>query len=257
MRTIKLTIEYDGTNYCGWQAQRHGVSIQALVRGAIATMTGEEISLVGASRTDAGVHALGQVAHFKTRTSIPCDGFVRGINSMLPWDIRILDARDEHPGFHAINDARAKTYRYVIVAEPVASALNRYRSWHIRPPINAAAMQRAAAHLTGTHDFAAFKASGSQVRHAVRTITDLTVRRVRQGRCGSQLVPCTATGIAVEVTGDGFVRHMIRNIVGTLVDIGIGRVSEEALPCILESRSRKKAGVCAPASGLYLVRVWY
>ncbi len=257
MRTIKFTIEYDGTNYCGWQQQDNGVSIQGTVREALVTMTHEENKLVGASRTDAGVHALGQVAHVTTESTIPCDGFVRGLNSILPPDIRIVAAEAVEEGFHALVSAKAKTYRYAIDTSPLPSALYRDRAWHVPCTLDEAAMKRALEAIVGTHDFEAFKAAGSAVKDAVRTIHAADVRRVQPAGEGTGLIPCRLAGFVVEITGEGFVRHMVRNIVGTLVEIGQGKRPPEDMARIIAARRRDEAGVCAPASGLYLMSVAY
>lgn len=254
MRTIKLTIEYDGTNYCGWQTQINGISIQETVKKALQKMTGETASLMGASRTDAGVHALGQAAHFRTSTPIPCDGFLRGLNSMLPRDIRIVRAEDMHKEFQALRDAKGKHYRYIIDTGKVESALYHNHVWRVHAPIDLRRMKRAARFLIGKHDFSAFKAAGTQVRDAVRTIHTIEIKRVRRSSPG---VPCPVTGIAIDVTGSGFVRHMIRNIAGWLVEVGTGRISLDDAKRVFKCKKRTEAGVCAPASGLYLMEVYY
>lgn len=246
MRTIKLTIEYDGTAYCGWQRQPNALSIQEVVEKAVRGMTGEMGDVIGASRTDAGVHAFGQVAHFTTEAIIPCDGFLRGLNSILPEDIRIVRLEEARGGFHARKCALHKTYRYLIGLGPVASALERNRSWQLRGELDVEAMRGAAAVLIGKNDFAAFMASGCGAAHAVRTITSITIAEIGQRR-----------EISVEVTGDGFVRHMVRNMVGLMVEAGQGKRSAEDVKRILEGAERSEAGVCAPASGLYLVSIAY
>jgi tRNA pseudouridine38-40 synthase len=257
MRTIKLTIEYDGTNYCGWQRQPRGVSLQETIEQALRTMTDEEVNLVGASRTDAGVHALGQVAHVTTAASIPCDGVLRGLNSMLPLDIRIIAAGDAREGFHARKDARGKHYRYVLHEGRVASALNRVRAWHCREKLDLVAMKKAAFYCVGTHDFSAFKASGSSVKNSVRTVRALMLTRMKVRAHAHMLIPSTLSGIAIDIEGDGFLRHMVRNIVGTLVEIGRGRVSADEMPRIIAGKKREAAGVCAPPHGLHLMQIYY
>lgn len=257
MRTLKLTIEYDGSNYCGWQRQKNGKSIQETIEGAVRKMTREETKLIGASRTDAGVHALAQVAHFRTGTTIPRDGFVRGLNSILPHDIRIRDAEEAPENFHAINCAAGKTYRYVIHTDRVASALNHDRAWHVHEKLDMEAMRSASRHFIGTHDFRAFMASGSSVLSTVRTIREIRLTRRARPSGKSSLMPSVSAGISIDITGDGFLRHMVRNIVGTLVEVGRGKIARDDVKSIIEEKKRKAAGVCAPPCGLYLMHVYY
>ncbi len=220
-------------------------------------MTGEGVKLVGASRTDAGVHALGQVAHVTTSASIPCDGVLRGLNSMLPRDIRIVSAEEAREGFHARKDARGKHYRYVLHEGRVASALLRSRAWHCREKLDLAAMKKAAAQCVGTHDFSAFKASGSSVKNSVRTIRNVHLVR-GQALTFDMNVTCQGlTPIFIDIEGDGFLRHMVRNIVGTLVAIGRGRVQADEMSRIIAGKKREAAGVCAPPHGLHLMQVYY
>lgn len=251
---MKLIIEYDGTDYCGWQAQANGVSVQETLRKAIRKLTGEDASLVGSSRTDAGVHALGQVGHFRTRTSIPTEGYRKGLNALLPNDIRIVEAREMPDDFHALRDAKGKHYRYIIDTGEVVSALYHNRSWFVHQSLDLQLMQEAAKMLLGKHDFSAFRASGSHVKHAVRTIHAVQVKRMRRAMKG---IPCPVNGLAIDVLGDGFVRHMIRNIAGWLVETGRGRISLDEAKRIFKGKKRTEAGVCAPASGLYLMEVFY
>lgn len=253
-KTIKLIVEYDGTKYCGWQTQPNGVSVQETLKKALSKMTGEKISLIGASRTDAGVHALGQTAHFKTHASIPSDGFLRGLNSMLPYDIRIVASEEKNDDFHALRDARGKHYRYVIATGRVDSALYHNHVWRVATPIDLALMKTASSLIVGTHDFSSFKAAGTKVRDAVRTISSVEIKRIRKGAQG---IPCPVRGYAVDVIGTGFVRHMIRNIVGWLVEVGTGQISPDEAKRIFKAHKRTEAGVCAPASGLYLMEVFY
>lgn len=254
MRTIKLTLMYDGTDYAGWQIQPNGVAIQALVQAAVRTMTGEENDVVGASRTDAGVHALGQVAHFTTASGIPVEGFRSGLNSMLPEAIVVLAAEEAPEGFHARRSAQGKRYVYRLLISPERNPFLARRAWHLRRMPDPEAMRRAATCLSGEHDFTSFKASGCTSRHAVRTITRFEIaRRV--------LTPGELAGegelVEFTVEGTSFVRHMVRNIVGTLVDVGEGRIAPEEVAAILAARQRIEAGRCAPASGLCLVQVFY
>ncbi|MFA4874270.1 MAG: tRNA pseudouridine synthase A [bacterium] len=290
MRTIKLIISYDGTNYVGWQRQPNGVSIQGRIEDAIATMTGRRSAVTAAGRTDGGVHALAQVAHFTTPSKILCEGFVAGLNSMLPDDISILAAEEMKTGFNSRRDAKGKVYRYRILVSKTRSPLLLNRCWQVRGPLDAGAMKKAAAVLVGEHDFASFRASGCGSRHARRRVGRIEIiaadwvrnyflnfpllckpaRRPAggegQGEVDRDLPPptppykgggCEGKIIEIEFEGNGFVRHMIRNIVGTLVDVGKGRLSSADLSKILLARKREQAGRCAPACGLYLVEVLY
>ena len=248
MRTIKLTIEYDGTNYCGWQIQPTGRSIQGVLCKALRKMTGEENHVIGASRTDAGVHALGQVAHFRTSTMIPPVGFMRGINSAIDCDIAVTAAEEAPSDFHAQKDAVSKLYRYLILNGDAPSALLADRCWHIRDKLDIDAMKEAAECLVGKHDFKSFQAAGSSARDAVRRIDRIDIR--------SQTADCRLVQ-AIDISGNGFVYHMVRNIVGTLVLIGKGKLKAEEMGKILKAKEIKKAGATAPAKGLYLVSVGY
>jgi tRNA pseudouridine38-40 synthase len=317
MRTIKLTIEYDGTNYCGWQIQPTGTSVQGALCRAVRKMTGEENHIIGASRTDAGVHALGQVAHFRTSTMIPPQGFMNGINSLLrkpnppapPFakgghhffpplkkggrdtnplplrergrvrgtftDIVVTSGTEAPPDFHAQKDAVSKLYRYHILNADVPSALLANRCWHIRETLDIEAMKKATECLVGEHDFASFQAAGSSAKHAVRKIEGIEIKTItptltlpHQGGGEDERFPLPlrervggrgdlSQVYSISISGNGFVYHMVRNIVGTLVSIGKGRLKPEDMEKILNMRERKRAGVTAPAHGLYLVEVRY
>ena len=255
MRTIKLTIEYDGTNYCGWQIQKNGVAVQQVIQDAVSKITSEGVKLHGASRTDAGVHALGQVAHFHTKSSVPCDGFQRALNSILPMDIRIADAAEADAEFHSQKDAKGKHYRYLISNGSNAPALYNNRVWHVPFDLNLDVMKDVSSLFIGRHDFKSFQAAGCSAKHAIRTIHEFTVSRINRASC--KLIPSIESGFCIDVVGDGFVRHMIRNMIGTLIEAGQGRLSSEDVKEIIKSCKRSKAGVCAPACGLYLVEVFY
>jgi len=242
---FKLTIEYDGTAYHGWQRQKNARTIQETIESAIAIMVKAPVRLIGSGRTDAGVHALGQVANFQCRTEIPPKAFVAGLNSLLPDDIVIRSCEAVDKRFHSQYGAKLKTYRYSILNRPMPSAICRQYAWFIPRPLDTDAMQEAANHLTGTHDFTSFEASGSPRSHAYRTIYD--------ARIFSQ----PEAIICIEVSADGFLRFMVRNIVGTLADVGIGKISQEEFKQILLSRDRNLASATAPAHGLFLIRVAY
>jgi tRNA pseudouridine38-40 synthase len=251
MRNIKLTIEYDGTAYCGWQIQPNGKTIQALVQNAIFKMTGKKSALLGSSRTDAGVHAIAQVANFKTESKISCDGFLRGLNSLLPDDIVIKNVEDVPFSFHSKNDAKGKHYRYLILLAKSRPALLKNRAWHLRrnQNVDVTLMQKAARVLVGKHDFTSFCASGDTNHSKVRQIDEIKVKTVKF----SPIPVLDSILIAIDIFGGGFLKFMVRNIVGTLVSV----LSSGEMKKILEAKDRKKGGITAPPRGLYLISVKY
>jgi tRNA pseudouridine38-40 synthase len=255
MRTIKLTIAYDGADFVGWQIQPNGDSVQARVAQALFEMTGEEVSVVGAGRTDSGVHAMGQVASFTTDADIPCEGFEKGLSSLLPSSIVVLSAEEAADGFDARRDARGKVYRYLILRSRARLPHLVGRAWHIREKLDVGAMREAAGCLLGEHDFESFRASGCTAEHAVRRIDRIDMED-GGGQAALGMVP-SGSILSLTFEGNGFVRHMIRNIVGTLVEVGKGAMAPADIERILAARQRKEAGMCAPACGLYLVRVVY
>lgn len=246
MRSLKLTIAYDGTAYVGWQRQDNGTSIQQVIEEALAPFTPDAAvpTVTGASRTDAGVHALGQVASVRVPFDHPLDAVRRALNIRLPNDIRILDVDEVAETFHARIDARGKLYRYRIATGPVVLPAHRWFVWHVPAACDIGAMRDAARLLVGAHDFAAFQASGSSVVDTRRVI-----RRIDVASAGDE--------VHIEVEGDGFLRHMVRIIVGSLVDIGLGSRSPAWLAAALAGRDRRAAGRTAPASGLVLEQVFY
>jgi tRNA pseudouridine38-40 synthase len=247
MRTLKFTIQYDGGGYVGWQRQPNGPSIQAVLEDALAPIEGGLATLHGAGRTDAGVHALGQVASAALSNHLEVARLARALNAVLPPDIRVLSVEDMDSSFHARFSAQSKTYEYRIVNAPIVSPfLHRY-AWHVPRPLDLEAMRTAAGPLVGTHDFAGFQAAGSSTGSTERTILGLDIED------GSGF----DTPIVLRVTGDGFLRHMVRNIVGTLVEVGVGRWDPWHLPGVLESCDRSQAGPTAPAHGLFLTHVTY
>jgi tRNA pseudouridine38-40 synthase len=258
-RTLKLVLEYDGTNYVGWQRQAEGVSIQALIEVALAPFEGGPVTVIGAGRTDAGVHALGQVASVRTRATHDVATLQRALNAVLPDDVRILSIDDAPPDFHARFDSVSKTYDYRIVNAPYASAfLHRY-AWHVPGTLDVDAMREGANALVGTHDFAAFQASGGEVATTTRTIFSIALdfERVedRPGFCAS--TSAAHRPLTLRVRGDGFLRHMVRTIAGTLVDVGLARWQPSEVTAILASGDRARAGRAAPPGGLFLVEVSY
>jgi tRNA pseudouridine38-40 synthase len=243
-RNLKVTLAYDGTRFVGWQRQAAGESIQGLLEDALARLEGGPVTAHGAGRTDAGVHAEGQVA--SVAVSFAHDGatVMRALNAQLPPEIRAIAVDDVAPGFHARFSAKGKSYRYQIATGPVASPFMRAYAWHLPEALDVAAMRRAAEALVGTHDFKAFQSAGSDVATTVRTLSRSEV--VTRGDI-----------VAYEVAGNGFLRHMVRAIVGTLVEIGRGNRPESDMTALLAGGVRAEAGATAPAHGLMLVNVAY
>jgi tRNA pseudouridine38-40 synthase len=254
-RTLKLTIQYDGSAYAGWQRQANGPSIQAAIEHALASIEGRDVRIVGAGRTDAGVHAFGQVASVRLRHPIGVSSLARALNALLPSDIRIVDACEEAAGFHARHGACAKTYRYRLICGSVASPFERRYAWHVARALDLERMEEAASALVGRHDFAAFQSSGSAARSTVRTVFDVGWQAVALGY-PSRLSGSSAL-VAFDIRGDGFLRHMVRTIVGTLVEIGQRRRPVGSVEALLGSGVRSEAGPTAPPHGLFLVRVGY
>lgn len=241
---IKLTLEYDGTNYCGWQVQPNGVTVQQQVQEALKTLTGEDISVVASGRTDSGVHAAGQAAHFDTNSSIPPERFAAALNSVLPSDIRALNSERAEDTFHARFCAKKKTYRYTAyVSETLRPLWDRYACRLSFSP-DILKMKRAARLFTGTHDFKAFMASGSEVKDTVRTIY-------------SAEVETHGDFITFTVRGNGFLYNMVRIMTGTLVEIGAGKMTESDLISALDGGERNLSGKTMPPHGLTLLSVEY
>jgi tRNA pseudouridine38-40 synthase len=244
MPSFKITLAYDGTDFVGWQRQANGPSIQGLLEEALLELDGRAVTVNGAGRTDAGVHALGQVASCSIERPVSPDVVVRALNARLPPEVRVLSAVEARPEFHARFDARAKTYRYRIWNAAVLDPFERRYAWHLSGPLDVEAMGAAASLLEGRHDFAGFQASGSATHTTERTIRTSVVTR-------------TGALVVYEVTGEGFLRHMVRTIVGTLVDVGRGRWPAERVRDVLMAADRTLAGPTAPAEGLFLVSVEY
>ena len=256
MRTLKITVAYDGAGYAGWQRQDGAATIQGLLEAALGEIEGRPVTVHGAGRTDAGVHALGQVASVRLIHSIDTASLARALNAKLPDAIRILCVDTVAHDFHARYAARSKAYQYRLSLGPVANPLERGHVWHVRQPLDLERMQQAGAILRGRHDFAAFLTGPGDTPPAstVRTITRLEIQRDAGPAWLGSPVCQTMT---VDVVGDGFLRHMVRAIVGTLVEAGAGRLSVEDVAAVLSSRRRERAGPTAPARGLFLVRVDY
>jgi tRNA pseudouridine38-40 synthase len=245
MRSLKLTLAYDGTAYSGWQVQPGRETVQARLEASLHEVTGQTVRTVASGRTDAGVHALGQVVSLALETSLADDDLLRALNANLPDDVAVLEVCTAGEGFHAIRDARRKRYRYTLHDGPVRDVFLRRYAWSTRTGLDAAAMHRAAQALVGTHDFAAFQSTGAPRRSTVRTVDQLTVRRVAEDR------------IDVEIQADGFLYNMVRAIVGSLVEIGRGAQPEAWLDEVLRAADRSAAGPTAPPQGLFLVSVDY
>lgn len=252
-RNIRLLIAYDGSNYSGWQRQNNAPTIQGAIEDSIAVMTNGNVTLNGAGRTDAGVHAIGMVANFTTISGIPCNGFLSGLNSMLPKDIRILRVAEENGAFHSRYNATGKTYSYTIFTGTVQLPTERLYAAHYQGYFDNKAVLQALNHIQGTHDFTSFEASGSRDisiksgRGAVRTIyrAELSPHTIKPD-----------TWI-FSFTGDGFLRHMVRNLVGTLMDAGSNKTTPDQFKYILHNLDRDSAGPTAPAHGLVLDKVHY
>jgi len=249
-RTLKLSISYDGTRFVGWQRQAEGESIQGLLEDALARFEGAPVIVHGAGRTDAGVHALGQVASVCLTCDHDTGALARGLNAQLPGDVRVTRVEEVAADFHARFSARSKTYRYVFRNAPLASPFERSYVWHLPERLDLEAMRVAAAALVGTHDFAAFQSAGSGVTETIRTITRSEFLLDAPDRD-------TDPRLAYEIEGDGFLRHMVRAVVGTLVEVGRGRRPPGSMEALLAGGSRADAGATAPAQGLFLVRVDY
>ncbi len=252
-RNIRLLIAYDGSGYSGWQRQKNTPTIQGALEKCLATMVDTAVTLHGAGRTDAGVHALGMTANFQTFSAIPCSGFLHGLNSMLPHDIRILEVSEAPADFHSRYSAVGKSYRYDVFTGRIQLPTERLYRAHYPRGFNGDRICHAMKHITGTHDFASFEGSGSRdvthagARGAVRTLYRVSlVSHPEKPHHWSFLF-----------IGDGFLRHMVRNLVGTLIEVGTGKISDLEFQEILRSRDRQAAGPTAPARGLFLVQVLY
>ena len=245
MKNFKLILEYDGTAYNGWQRQAGAPTVQAEIERALGRMTRSTVTVIGAGRTDAGVHALGQVTNFRCETRLEPEEILKGLNSLLPRDIAVRDCRSVPEGFHARFDAKSKLYQYRILNRDTRAAVGRDYAWFIHRPLNVEAMVQAAERLVGQHDFKAFENSGSPRAHTVRNVMRATWVEEQDRR------------LAFQIEADGFLRAMVRNIVGTLVAVGLGRLDPSEMEVILAGQDRRRAGATAPARGLFLVEVKY
>lgn len=244
MRNIKLTIEYDGKDFNGWQKQPNKLNIQGEIERAIKDMTGEVVELIASGRTDAGVHALGQIANFKTNSNIPTEKIPIALNTKLKRSIRIIDAEEVEERFHSRYNCKRKTYRYVINNSENGTAIYRNLQYNFSGKIDENKMNKAIQYFVGEHDFKGFKASGTSSKSSVRTIYSGKVER-------------SGNLVIIEVTGNGFLYNMVRIIAGTLLEVGIGKIKLEEIENIIKSGDRQKAGKTLPPQGLYLVDVCY
>ncbi len=250
MRNLKIVLAYDGSEFCGWQVQPDAATIQGTLACAIGRITGEKVLPQGSGRTDAGVHALAQVATFPTASPIPAENMVKALNDILPASIRVLEASEAEPEFHARKSAKAKTYRYRMFRGPICPPFLARYVWHYPYPLDEAAMREAAASVTGEHDFTSFAAADPERGHQDQPASN--VRQIFLSGWEREGVEWIYT-----VRGSGFLHHMVRNLVGTFVLAGKGTLRPGDVGKILEARNRSAAGATAPASGLYLVNVEY
>lgn len=244
MKRVKLTVAYDGTNYCGWQVQPNGITVQEVLNQCLSEFTGENIETIGASRTDAGVHALGNVAVFDTEMRMPGDKFSFALNQRLPEDIRIQKSEEVDADFHPRYVKSQKTYEYRILNCRFPIPTERFYSHFTYIPLDVDKMKEAASYLIGKHDFKSFCGTGAQVKTTVRTVKEIQIEK-------------SGDRITIRITGEGFLYNMVRIIAGTLMDIGGGLYPPEKMKEILEAKDRKKAGPTAPARGLTLMKIQY
>jgi tRNA pseudouridine38-40 synthase len=244
-KNIRLILEYDGSRYFGWQRQKEEPTLQGILEEAIQRVTGGHSPLIASGRTDAGVHAFHQVCHFRTSSEIPPAALQKGLNALTPSDIHVKDAHYVPPDFHARYSARSKIYEYVVLNRPDPDVFMRAYSWHVSNQLDAEAMKACMAHLLGEHDFASFRSSGSGNTNPVREMMRSELHRYHAGR------------LRFLFEANGFLRHMVRNIVGTVIEVGRGKRTHDEFVGILEAKDRRLAGIKAPAHGLCLTMVTY
>lgn len=245
LKNVKLKLCYDGTNYHGWQIQKDKPTIQGIIESRLRIITGEKIKIIGSGRTDAGVHAINQVANFKTSSDLKPSEIKRALNSLLPGDIYIKEAKYVPIDFHARYMARSKTYEYRILNREEPDIFTRRYHWHVLPHLNTEEMAKALSLIIGTHDFSAFKSSGSSIVNPIRTVFR------------AELISDSNGFLRIIIEANGFLRHMVRNIVGTIVQVGYGKISLERFKHIFAMGDRRFAGRKAPACGLFLLDVKY
>lgn len=261
VRNIKLTLQYDGTNFCGYELQPGKRTVREEIEKTLQKTFKLKIKINSASRTDAGVHALGQAVNFKLQNPIPLSNIPKALNSVLPEDVRVIKAEAKVKKFHARFEAKAKEYEYLIYNGEVLPPQFRNFVWHVKPKLNLSAMRKAAKLLVGKHDFSSFCASGSDDKNFVRTIYSIVIKRrkIEIWNSCKLLAPRLRSGqvVSCKFVGDGFLYKMVRNMVGTLVEVGLGRLTVSDVKRILKAKDRRAAGRTAPAQGLCLVRVNY
>jgi len=245
LKNFKIIIEYDGTSYHGWKRQQNDFTVQGEIEKALFTMTGKKIALTASGRTDAGVHALGQVANFNCDTDLSSQAFQNGLHSLTRDDIVIISCNIVDENFHSRFDAKSKTYNYRILNRDLPVAINRQYVWFIKKKLDLDAMQLSVRHIIGAHDFKAFEGTGSPRSHTTRRVFKAEIAEQGNGL------------IVIEIKADGFLRFMVRNIIGTLVDIGLGKITSDDFKEILLSKDRSMAGATAPPQGLFLMKVKY
>lgn len=244
MKRYKITVSYLGTDYCGWQTQKNGTSVQSVLEKAFFELFGRAAAVIGSGRTDSGVHALGQVAHFDADTSIPPDKIPFAVNTLLPVDIRVISCREVSEDFHARFGAKEKTYAYRLYISPHVNPLKSATAEHIPVRLDLNQMKKAAKYIEGTHDFKCFEAAGSKIKNTVRTVSKIKIEE-------------DGADVTVTVTGNGFLYNMVRIIAGTLVYVGQGKLRADEIPDIILSGDRKRAGKTLPSKGLCLMSVIY
>mgnify|MGYP001106611512 CR=1 FL=1 len=244
MRNIKLLIQYEGTNYSGWQTQANALAIQEIIEKAIRKVTGEKVNIIGSGRTDGKVHALGQVANFYSNSKIPADRFKYALNINMPDDIKIIESVEVDNQFHSRFDAIKKRYKYLIYNNPMPNPIYRNFAYHIERKLDMEEMQKSLIYFIGEHDFKGFMGPRTQVTNTIRRIYNIELREINDM-------------VHITIEGNSFLRHMIRIIVGTLVYIGLGKIQRKDLPEIIKSKDRTIAGPTAPPQGLFLERVFY
>ncbi|MFQ5901338.1 MAG: tRNA pseudouridine(38-40) synthase TruA [Thermodesulfobacteriota bacterium] len=245
MRNIKLLLEYEGTDYFGWQIQSDLPTIQGIIQDKVKRITGENVNLIAAGRTDTGVHAKGQVCNFMTKSQLPAISIKKGLNALLPNDIVVKDAMDVDEDFNARRKAVSKTYKYLILNRDHPSSFYRRFSWFISYPLDIVSMREGARVIIGKRDFSSFRAVGCGAHHAIRKIENITIDRTPEGL------------LKIKVKGNAFLRHMVRIMVGTLVALGSGRITIAELKDIVEAKDRTLADMTAPSQGLFLEKVEY
>lgn len=244
MRNIKLIVEYDGTNYSGWQKQNDNITVQGTLEKVISELTNEQIEIIGCSRTDSKVHARKYVCNFQTNSAIPGNRFKEALNIKLPCDIAILESMEVSSNFHARYDCIGKRYSYTILARAAKATIDRNFTYQYKYKLDIEKMQEATRYFIGTHDFSAFKKTGSSVKTSIRNITELKVEKIEDY-------------IKIHVSADGFLYNMVRIIVGTLIDVGTNKIKPETIVDIINSKDRTKAGKTVPPQGLCLEEVYY